>query len=316
VDDSIERNDIVSWDFDTLDEQLVLERHGMTMTLYPALQDAQKSVAIKLYDQQSLARINHAQGIYRLMSLQLNKELNGLKKQLPDIDRACLLYTPYGSCADLKQDMVMAILLNSLRDSLSTRHSISSDGMVKELHQIRTAQQFSVLMAHVKERLRDNTVEISQTVLTLLQANQLLAKQLKSNIPFNLVNTLADIKSQQMSLIYKGFIAQTPLVWLKRIPRYCKGMMARLEKAKSDHRRDGLNQSQITPLWEHYSHKINALKNEKNTPDVLYFAYESLLEYRWLIEELRISLFAQELKTSQPVSVKRLEKKWQQLNSN
>ncbi len=316
VDDSIERNDIMLWDFDVLDEQLVLERHGMTMTLYLALQDKQKSVAIKLYDQPFLARINHAQGIYRLMSLQLNNNLNSLKKQLPDIDKACLLYTPYGSCADLKQDMVTAILLNSIRDSLSAWQSNDSDEVVKELHQIRTAQQFTVLMAQVKERLRDNTIEISQTVMTLLQANQLLAKQLKGNIPFTLVNTLADIKRQQMSLIYKGFIAQTPLVWLKRIPRYCKGMMTRLEKAKSDHRRDGLNQSQITPLWEQYSHKMNALKNEKNTPDILYFAYEPLLEYRWLIEELRISLFAQELKTSQPVSVKRLEKKWQQLNSN
>ena len=155
-------------------------------------------------------------------------------------------------------------------------------------------------------------MDLSQAVLNVLQGNQILAKALKGNIPFNLVNTLAEIKSQQSRLIYTCFIAQTPLIWLKRLPRYFKGMMTRLEKAKSDQRRDALNQMQITPLWEKYEKKHQLLKEDKNTPEVLFFAETQLEEYRWLIEELRISLFAQELKTAQPVSVKRLEKKWQE----
>ena len=310
VDESIEREGILSWDFDALAQQQIIERHGMTMTLYPALQDKGDSgVAIKLYDQEKTANYNHGQGIFRLLQLALNKELKQIQKQLPNIDKACLLYTPYGSCSDLKQDFVVGILLNAIRESAAK----DAVGAIT-IHLIRDQHAFNELLCSVREKLQQNTIDVSQSVLNALQANQVLAKQLKGNIPFNLVNTLSDIKSQQSHLIYKGFIAQTPLQWLKRLPRYFKGMSARLEKARSDYRRDGLNQGQISPLWEKYKKKKTLLKNEKKTPDSLYFAEAELDEYRWLIEELRISLFAQELKTSQPVSVKRLEKKWQELS--
>lgn len=280
----------------------------MTMTLYPALQDEGNSVAIKLYDQEKIASNNHGQGIYRLLKLVLSKELKLLQKQLPFIDKACLLFTPYGSCTDLKQDIVNGILLNAIRDTI-VRDALGNI-LITE---IRNKDDFNRLVSAVKLSLEKNKTEVSQAVLNVLESNQILAKQLKGNIPFNLVNTLADIKSQQGRLIYKGFIAQTPLIWLKRLPRYFKGMMTRLKKAKSDHRRDGLNQMQITPLWEQYEQKSQLIKEEKHTPEVLFFAQAQLQEYRWLIEELRISLFAQELKTAQPVSVKRLEKKWQEL---
>jgi len=118
---------------------------------------------------------------------------------------------------------------------------------------------------------------------------------------------VADIKMQQKLLIYKGFLAQTPLVWLKRMPRYLKGIETRLEKAQQDYRRDGLNQGQVTPLADVLWQKINIKKKNNH---LLYLINPKLIEYRWLLEEFRISLFAQELKTIQPVSAKRLEKIW------
>ncbi len=293
IDDSIEREGLVNWDFETLDQKMTVERHGMSMVLYPALQDNQKSVSIKLYDQKRVADEKHGGGVYRLLVLLLSKELITLKKNLPHIDKACLLYTSYGSCHDLKQDFINAIVLNALHESLTDSIDL-----------IRDQEQFNALLSAVKEQLHAMSVEVSQSALNALQANHLLAKQLKGNIPFNLVTTLADIKSQQAYLIRKGFIARTPLIWLKRLPRYFKGMNARLEKAKNDYRRDRLNQDQINFLWERYEQK-------KSDEDILF--QTPLTEYRWLIEELRISIFAQELKTSQPVSVKRLEKKWQLL---
>nr|WP_198265122.1 ATP-dependent RNA helicase HrpA [sulfur-oxidizing endosymbiont of Gigantopelta aegis] len=305
MDDSIERQGIVEWDFDALPEAIVMERHGMTMTLYPALCDQQDSVAIKLYDQHQMAQDNHGQGIFRLIRLRLAKPLKQLQKQLPFIDKACLLFTPYGTCTSLKQDIVIAILLNCWREVM-TKSAVNIDA-------IRNKCVFEQVALAVEKTLENDKVDVCQTVLNVLQANQALAKQLKGNIPFNLVITLADIKAQQSHLIYPGFVAQTPLIWLKRLPRYIKGMTIRLEKAKSDPRRDALNQMQITPLWEQYALKIQASKEDKNTLDGLFFSDIELQDYRWLIEELRISLFAQELKTSQPVSVKRLEKKWQAL---
>jgi len=293
IDESIEREGITRWDFDELEQQIIVDRYGMSMVLYPALVDTKDSIAIKLYDQEQVAQQHHGQGIYRLLSLLLSKELKTLKKNLPNVNKACLLYSSYGNCNDLKEDFIAGIILNALRDSLK-----------EPIYLIREQQAFNALLESVKNKLQDSSLEVSRSVINALQANHDLNKQLKGNIPFNLVNTLSDIKSQKNQLIYKGFISRTPLVWLKRLPRYFKGMTARLEKAKNDHRRDKLNQDQIAPLWRRY--------NERSGND-LYFSAEPLEEFRWLIEELRISLFAQELKTSQPVSVKRMEKKWQEL---
>ncbi|MCP3850779.1 MAG: ATP-dependent RNA helicase HrpA [Gammaproteobacteria bacterium] len=308
IDHSIERQKIISWDFESLPEKLTLERHGMTLILYPALKDDKTSVAIKLYDQPKSASDNHGQGIYRLIKLMLAKELKLLLKQLPDIDKNCLLFSPYGSCSDLKKDIVNGIVLNSLREAMPREV-----GHVSNINEIRSKEAFEYLLGLVREGLGESKVDVSQAVLNALQENQKLSKQLKGNIPFNLVTALGDLKDQQRRLVYKNFIANTPLVWLKRLPRYFKGMVARLEKAKHDHRRDGLNQTQISPLWEKYESRYQALKEEKNAPEDLFFYEPELEEYRWLIEELRISLFAQELKTAQPVSVKRLEKKWKAL---
>jgi len=311
VEDSIEREDIMSWDFDSLPEQIELKRHGMTMNLYPALQDNLTRVAIKLYDQQAVAHDNHAQGIFRLVKLTLNKELNRLQKQLPNIDKACLLFTPYGSCGDLKQDVNDAILVHTIRQVLAK--GINGN---HRLVAIRDKGDFEELLRQINVILPDNINEVIQAVMNALEANQQLSKQLKGNIPFNLVNTLADIKTQQSHLIYKGFVAQTPLIWLKRLPRYFKAIMIRIDKARNDYRRDGLNQAQYKPLWDQYEKRLATINQDKSRPEVEYFSRTQLREYRWLLEELRVSLFAQELKTSQPVSVKRLEKKWQEMSAN
>jgi len=304
VDHSIERKGILSWDFATLDEQLQVQRHGMKMLLYPALEDQQDSVAIKLYDQQKIAVQNHAMGIFRLLKLMLDKDLRQLKKQLFNMDKMCLLFAPFGHCNDLKEDMLEGVLMAALLDSV-TRDEHNR----MQLQSIREQQSFSDLLLRVKARLPHNALELSQVLANILLANQQLSKQLKANIAFNLVNTVADIKQQQAHLIYPGFIAQTPLIWLRRLPRYIKGMTIRLEKAHNDHRRDGLNQAQIKPLWQCYIDHVPV-------SDKMILTHAPWLEYRWLIEELRISLFAQELKTVQPVSVKRLGKKWQALQKS
>ena len=306
IEDSIERQNIQYWDFDTLAEQIEHERHGMLMTLYPALQDCGDSVAIKLFDQQQTAVANHAQGIYRLLQLALTQSLKQMQKKLPGIDKACLLFSAYGSCQDFKQDISNAVLVNAIGQVMLQ----GSMDTLQSLGQIRTLVQFEQLLKQVQAQLDELAEELMQSVINALQAARDVSSQLKGNIPFNLLNTMADIKSQLSHLIYKGFVSQTPLSWLKRLPRYFKGMSIRIEKAANDYRRDALNQSQTTPLWERYETLNKQHKKVKNMPEPNYFPESELIEYRWLIEELRISLFAQELKTVQPVSVKRLEKKW------
>ena len=307
VEESIERQNIKSWDFSALAEQMEIVRHGMKIMLYPALQDKSDHVAIKLFDKPEIARESHIEGVVRLLSLLLSRDLNALKKQLPDINTSCLLYTGYGSCNDLKEDMVNGILVNTIGNIMENSLLQQHGEVVNALNNIREQIMFEQLLVIVKSNLELNMHEIAQASVNILQANQQLNKKLKANIPFNLVNTVSDIKQQQNHLIYNGFLAQTPLLWLKRIPRYIKGMELRLEKAQQDYRRDALNQGQIISLWDAFWKKISSCKNNR---DLLILTKPQLLEYRWLLEEFRISLFAQELKTIQAVSAKRLDKKW------
>jgi len=314
IDHSIERHGLVSWDFETLPEQLEIKRHGMTIILYPALQDSSDnenySVAIKLFDQPSEARDNHIHGVIRLLKMTLSQQLKQLQKQIPGIDQCCLFFAPYGNCHDLKQDMVNAILLNTLQSMIQDTSGNAANPI--QLNKIRDKSCFEKIQQIVQSSLENNKQEIAQAAHNALQAAHQLHKQLKrANIPFNLVNTITDIKQQQSHLIYKGFLTQTPLIWLKRLPRYFKGMINRLEKAPHDYRRDGLNQAQLKPLWARYKTFVQSDNISNQQAEQLNFILPQLVEYRWLIEELRISIFAQALKTSQPVSVKRLDKKWQ-----
>jgi ATP-dependent helicase HrpA len=302
MEDSIERDGIIDWDFTHLPEKMEIERHGMSMLMYPALVDRQESVSIKLFDRQQAADKQHYQGVFRLLSLRLRGELKRLKKELPRIDKLCLLFSPFGSCHELKDDLINAVVVNCL-----DAHKRINDEF-----------EFSRLEKEVRDKLQDAKDEVCKATLNALLENQKLASKLKGNIPFNLVNCISDIKMQQQNLIYKGFIAHTPLVWLKRLPRYLKAMQIRIDKAQRDYRKDRLNHMQIESLWERYTEiraSVEKNINEDSRQSKSYFVDQALLEYRWLIEELRVSLFAQELKTSQPVSVKRLDKKWQDINA-
>lgn len=308
IEDSIERQGITEWDFESLPASIDIEKHGMKMVLYPALKDCGDSVAVKLFDQPGKADLHQAQGVYRLLRLQLAKELKQLIKQLPDSQKACLLYASTGDCNKLKDDMVTGLLLHTLEQILGT-----DEFPCRLLQAVRTQGQFQQLVSLLKTQLPAAAEEIMQTVITILQLNQSLQKALKGNIPFHLVNTIADIKNQQAGLIHPGFISETPVIWLKRMPRYIKAMQARIEKAKKDYRKDALSQSEITSLIKSCKTRRDQLLGDEFQPLILRLTRQEIVEFRWLIEELRVSLFAQELKTAQPVSVKRLEKKWQEL---
>ena len=310
IEDTIERQGIERWDFEALPEQLELERHGMKIMLYPALQDKSEKVAIKLFDQAQQAHHNHVHGLVRLLKILLAADLKQIIKKLSNINQCCLLFSAYGNCTGLKQDMLDSILINTIQYVLQIGIMNEKEFCIKSLNEIRSKSLFDKLINNVRNELESMSHEVSQATLNILQANQKLSKILKKNIPFNMVNCTANIKQQQSDLIQRGFLVKTPLLWLKRVPRYIKGMENRLEKAHSDYRRDALNQAQITPLSEPLWKKLNSDQNNMNLWSL---TDESLVEYRWLLEEFRISLFAQELKTIQPVSAKRLEKKLKDL---
>jgi len=189
---------------------------------------------------------------------------------------------------DLREDMITAI---------ADRAFIGEDDLP------RTNAEFMKL----KQRARTRLPAVSEAIARLAQAiandyQLLTVKQSQMTATSNRLKR--DLDQQVGQLVYKGCFSQTPWEHLQHVPRYLKALRLRIEKHPANPDRDGKNAGSVGVLWEKWQNKINAL-NQAHLDVSL-----DLQEYRWLIEELRVSLFAQELKTPFPVSIKRLEKKW------
>jgi len=212
-------------------------------------------------------------------------------KQHPAINQLCLLFASIGSCSSLQQELLNNIIEQTFVPQQLFYHK----------------QEYLQRCEQAEEKLMDNLTETITVVKNLLSAHQQLKKQLKVNVPFALINTHRHIQEQLKLMFYPGFISRTPIQWLRRFPRYIKAIEYRLEKATRDPRRDDILQKEIDFLWQPFIAKLQI--HEKNQSALLHNS--NWIEYRWLLEELRLSLFAQELKAVQPVSVKRLDKIWQ-----
>jgi ATP-dependent helicase HrpA len=127
-----------------------------------------------------------------------------------------------------------------------------------------------------------------------------IAKRLGGKLPLSAIDAVKDIKTQLAHLVYHGFIHDTPDEQIKRLPVYCEAAKSRLEKLVTDAAKDRQRMAEVKPHWNKYLDKANKIDNE------------AFKQYRWMIEEFRISVFAQELKTAHPISAKRLEKQWQE----
>jgi ATP-dependent helicase HrpA len=139
----------------------------------------------------------------------------------------------------------------------------------------------------------------------LLEYHRITQQLKQGNLPLAWLNSLKDIREQLASLIYAGFISQTPSAWLIHFPRYLKAIGVRLSKLQENPSRDQQRCQAIAPLWQACCRQLEAQHPHGVSP--------TLLRYRWLLEEYRVSLFAQELGTAYPVSAKRLECLWKEI---
>jgi len=288
---SIERKGITHWDFARLPETTVVEVAGMTIKAWPALVDNGDSVAIQLFDAPQLAK--QQTGLLRLILLQLHKEQKELIRKIPDIQQMCLYYASTGQCDELKKSIIKNVFrLNFLRDEL--QHNAHGSQISKA--------QFLDTIERYKPELLTTLTELSKILKTVLSLTHEVRKALKGNIDLTLLEALNDIKEQLDSLVHPGFMDDLTLDELRQYPRYLKAILRRLEKLKGDAHKDRALHLQIQPLWADYK------KLEKK-----YGKRQELRDYRWMLEELRVSLFAQDLGTAYPVSVKRLEKRFAEL---
>jgi ATP-dependent helicase HrpA len=288
----IEKTNLKQWDFGDLPQTLSFERDGLKVTGYPALEDNADSVSVKLFDTAQEAESNHRQGVARLMRFELKEQMKQLEKGLPNFNQYALVLRNIMSPDDLREDMLTAI---------ADRAFIGEDDLP------RSNAEFMQL----KQRARTRLPAVSEAIARQAQAiateyQSLINSQAK--MPATVNRLKKDVEQQVQLLVYKNCFTQTPWAHLQHVPRYLKALNLRIQKQPANPERDGKNAASVGILWQKWQDKMNQLNQAGS------LIPPSLQDYRWLIEELRVSLFAQELKTPFPVSIKRLEKTWQEIN--
>jgi len=283
----IEKENITQWDFGDLPEFVELEQHGLTIRAYPAIVDSddEDSVSICLFNDAEQASAHMRPGLRRLFRLVAGKEMKYVRKHLRHLDKMQLYYTSIGNKQSLLQDLEDAIIDYAMFNGVDNIHS---------------EEYFNELAGEAKKKLITVADETCEMLYEVLEQYHQLAKRLQGNIPLTWFNATKDIRQQLVCLIYEGFISATPRQWLKHLPRYIKAINLRLDKLERSPVADKQRQSEMQKHWDNVYAQIGDAPEHQLSPE--------WQQYRWMLEEMRVSLFAQELKTSIPVSIKKLDK--------
>jgi ATP-dependent helicase HrpA len=281
----------VAWDFGELPELLELQGMGpagdATLIGYPALIDRDDAVELQVFDEPESAQREHRRGLRRLFAIALREPLKFYDRNVPEFQRLSMLYMPLGTADELKRDLV---------DALIDRACLGDPWPAN-----RGAFEERVLQARPRVTLVGN--ELARTVAVTLTEYANLAKKLAAARTGSPV-AFADITQQLAGLVPPRFVSATDPPRLGHLARYLKAVSARLDKLRAEPARDAQRMAELAPLVQNFLRARAALKGRRDP---------RLDEFRWMLEELRVSLFAQELRTPMPVSIKRLERVWESI---
>jgi len=276
-----------TWTFGELPELMEISKGGQTLIGFPALVDVQDAVTIEVFDEPDVAASKNRAGLRRLFALQIKDALKYLEKNIPDLQKMAVAFMPLGTADELKTQIIdvaldRAFLLDPLPNDETTFKRRIEEG---------------------RGRLTLIANEVARLAGTILLEFGAATRKIKDTK--NAPDATADCTQQLQRLMPKNFMAATPWPQLQHYVRYLKAITLRLDKYRADPARDALRLTELKPQEQRYWRLV---AERKGTQDA------RMLEFRWLLEELRVSFFAQELRTPQPVSIKRLEKAWGQLN--
>ncbi len=292
----IEKAGLRQWDFGDLPKTLTFNRQQSNgeyrqLTGYPALEDNDDSVAVKLFDTEAAALFAHRAGVRRLMRLELKEQIKQLEKGLPGFNQYALLLRNLCSPDALREDMLTAI---------ADRAFIGEDPLP------RTNAEFMALKQRARTRL-PAVVEASARLAQAIAAEYQALTQKLSGLPSAMSRIKREVETQLGQLLPPCFFTLTPWERLQHLPRYLKALKLRLEKYPGAVERDTRHAEAVQQLWKCWQERVDTRRKSGLEIE------PALADFRWQLEELRVSLFAQELKTPFPVSIKRLEKTWQSL---
>ncbi|HEX7385668.1 MAG TPA: ATP-dependent RNA helicase HrpA [Castellaniella sp.] len=279
----LDHEGIRSWSFGPLPELLEIHRNGQSLVGYPALRDRGDCCDLDVFDDPQEARRIHAAGLRRLFLLALREPVRYLEKNLPDLTRTAMLYLDLGTREELRDQIIAAAVDQAC---LMEPWPESAEGFEQRCRDGRS-------------RLNLLAQELARLAGAILAERAALVKKLAQARPWP--EAARDLNQQLAALVTKGFIHDTLPEQLKHLPRYLKAAQMRIEKLREDPARDArlmADVAQLTVPWQ------RALAQRKGAPDA------QLRAFRWQLEELRVALFAQALRTPFPVSVKRLQKAW------
>jgi len=275
-----------AWTFGELPELMEIRKAGQTLIGFPALIDRGTHVEIEVFDEPDVAAQRHRAGLRRLVALQIREPLKALERQIPDLQKMAALYMPLGTLEALRGQIIdLALDRAFLADPLP----LDAAAFARRIEEGRTRL---VLIAQ----------EVARLTLAVLTEHAAATRKLKDSRPPREVTD--DVQAQLLRLCGERFLATTPWAALQHLPRYLKAVVLRLDKLRADPARDAARMAELRPLEQRGLRRRAELKGAADA---------RLDEYRWLLEELRVSLFAQELRTPQPVSAKRLDKVWAQI---
>jgi ATP-dependent helicase HrpA len=286
-----------AWTFGELPELMEIRKGGQTLIGFPALIDQGDAVSIEVFDEPVVSAAKHRSGLRRLFALQIKDALKYLEKNIPDLQKMAVAYmqvgrAPDGASGGTVEELRAQIIAVAL-DRAFLLEPLPSD-----------EASFKRRLEEGRGRLTLIANEVARLATTILAEYAVALRKIKDTKNANAA--VADCAQQLQRLIPKRFIALTPWGQLQHFARYLRAVTLRLEKYRADPARDAARLAELQPQEQRYWRLVAERKGVLD---------ERLQEFRWLLEELRVSFFAQELRTPQPVSVKRLEKAWTQLNN-
>jgi len=288
--DELNYTGCIQWAFDDLPETYAFIQKGQDFIGFPALVDEGDAVGVRIFDTAQKAALQHSAGLMRLFALQLRKECTYINKNMPQSAAIELTYNrlpkhpivPTAQTASTYKDDMLTLIL----------HSVFIDGKT-----IRTQAAFEQSLRENKAGLMTVANEASKVTLEIMTLYGTIKTALQR---FNANDPLAkDLNEQLDLLIYAGFIRHTPYEQLKAIPRYLKAVHYRLDKYD--------NNAQKVQELQRYTVRYWRDIEKKTKKDTVIPEHDA---FRWALEEFRVSLFAQQLKTAYPVSAKRMDKLW------
>lgn len=283
-----ERGGITDWDFGDLPEQVAFDQGGITLQGHPALCEEADGLALRLLDGAERAAAAHHDGVRALLMKRFAQQARHLRRGLPQLDRMAIDYREVDTADALKRDFAAAVF-----------DRVFLDGQVP-----RTRSEWLACCERGRAQIVEAGERLLERVSDILARGKTVRRALKGNIPLGLMDSYQDLQHQLDGLIHPGFLLSTPADRLDDLPRYLTAMERRVERLGRDPNRDQAGLAEVLPHQRRLDEAL-ARHVRKGIRD------PALAEVRWLIEEYRVSLFAQELGTRERVSEKRLARAWE-----